>query len=625
MQHLRDQLPSLPGKKLGDREVVDRRRLRLRRSGRRLANHRAGHPPSLLRRGAHRLSPVRHRHGGRDAARLHRALRGRPGAARRRDAGGAGRPHCHRRATSPASDAHRADRADRDHLMFRRRIAVTAGDPGPLGVTRRDGGDQRRGRFAERDRDRLLHLRRRGERETHRLPLTRVSDTVFAGSSPASTPARATDCAPTGPTTGAALLRSGEAAGRPLRDGARPAIRLRRPARRTARGGDRHRAADAEGDRRARGTPARALAGREPRLHLRDRVKAFSQANPAIPQTLRGTVAALASPRQSRPSRQARRRYRGTDARRGMDRRTAPRVTRPQQRLGLQSRRLHGARPAAGAGRLGEIARDGCGASRRGHRGRPRRGLQPHGRRRGRRAEFVASRARRRTLLPPRGRRHARQRHRHGQHARTATGRRSCGSSSTPCDAGRKRPAIDGFRLDLAATLGRTDDGFRPDAPLLAAIEADPLLGDPDLHRRAMGHRARRLSTRRISAALARMERPLPRRCPPLLAGRREGAGRARDPARRLRGHLRARRAIRDAQRQFHRRARRVRAGRRRRLRGEAQRGQRREQPRRQQRQLLVEQRRRRARATTRRSARRGAATSGRCSRHCFCRAARQC
>jgi glycogen operon protein len=35
---------------------------------------------------------------------------------------------------------------------------------------------------------------------------------------------------------------------------------------------------------------------------------------------------------------------------------------------------------------------------------------------------------------------------------------------------------IDGFRLDLAATLGRGHDGFRSDAPLFQAIEADPRL-----------------------------------------------------------------------------------------------------------------------------------------------------
>jgi glycogen operon protein len=35
---------------------------------------------------------------------------------------------------------------------------------------------------------------------------------------------------------------------------------------------------------------------------------------------------------------------------------------------------------------------------------------------------------------------------------------------------------IDGFRFDLATTLGRTDEGFNPNAPLLAAIDQDPVL-----------------------------------------------------------------------------------------------------------------------------------------------------
>jgi len=37
---------------------------------------------------------------------------------------------------------------------------------------------------------------------------------------------------------------------------------------------------------------------------------------------------------------------------------------------------------------------------------------------------------------------------------------------------------VDGFRFDLAATLGRRDDGFDPAAPLLAAIAQDPALRD---------------------------------------------------------------------------------------------------------------------------------------------------
>ena len=37
---------------------------------------------------------------------------------------------------------------------------------------------------------------------------------------------------------------------------------------------------------------------------------------------------------------------------------------------------------------------------------------------------------------------------------------------------------IDGFRFDLAPALGRLADGFDPDAPLLAEMRADPVLGD---------------------------------------------------------------------------------------------------------------------------------------------------
>ncbi len=39
-----------------------------------------------------------------------------------------------------------------------------------------------------------------------------------------------------------------------------------------------------------------------------------------------------------------------------------------------------------------------------------------------------------------------------------------------------EQAGVDGFRLDLATTLGRTPRGFDPDAPLLAAIRQDPVL-----------------------------------------------------------------------------------------------------------------------------------------------------
>jgi glycogen debranching enzyme GlgX len=41
-----------------------------------------------------------------------------------------------------------------------------------------------------------------------------------------------------------------------------------------------------------------------------------------------------------------------------------------------------------------------------------------------------------------------------------------------------ERAGVDGFRFDLATTLARRDDGFDPAAPLLAAIDQDPLLRD---------------------------------------------------------------------------------------------------------------------------------------------------
>ena len=37
---------------------------------------------------------------------------------------------------------------------------------------------------------------------------------------------------------------------------------------------------------------------------------------------------------------------------------------------------------------------------------------------------------------------------------------------------------MDGFRLDLAATLGRRDTGFDPQAPFLSAVEQDPVLAN---------------------------------------------------------------------------------------------------------------------------------------------------
>ena len=80
---------------------------------------------------------------------------------------------------------------------------------------------------------------------------------------------------------------------------------------------------------------------------------------------------------------------------------------------------------------------------------------------------------------------------------------------------------VDGFRLDLAATLGRDDHGgYTPDASAAAghARGPDPL-GD-EAHRRAVGRGPRRLADRQLPGRLLGVERPLPRPHAGLLARR---------------------------------------------------------------------------------------------------------
>ncbi len=95
---------------------------------------------------------------------------------------------------------------------------------------------------------------------------------------------------------------------------------------------------------------------------------------------------------------------------------------------------------------------------------------------------------------------------------------------------------IDGFRFDLAPILGRDAKGFDPNAPLLQrdAGGSDP--EGPRADRRALGCRPGRLSIRQFPAALSGMERSLSRRPAPLLARRPRHAWSAGDAACRLVG-----------------------------------------------------------------------------------------
>ncbi len=134
---------------------------------------------------------------------------------------------------------------------------------------------------------------------------------------------------------------------------------------------------------------------------------------------------------------------------------------------------------------------------------------------------------------------------------------------------------IDGFRFDLASTLGRMP-AFDPHAAFFAAIRQDPGAGQRQADRRAVGHRTRRLSGRRLSARLVGVERHLPQDLAPLLARRRQSAGRSGRRADRLGGAIPPRRARPAGEHQPRHGARRLYAGRSGLLREQAQRGQRR-------------------------------------------------
>ena len=203
------------------------------------------------------------------------------------------------------------------------------------------------------------------------------------------------------------------------------------------------------------------------------------------------------------------------------------------------------------------------------------------------------------------------------------TGPPCCGWAWTRCAPGPLYGGVDGFRLDLATTLGRRDTGFDPHAPFLSAIEQDPVLS-----RRVMiaepwdigpgGYQlgafpARwgewndrfRNTVRRFWRGDAGMLGEFTTR----FAGSADVF--ARRPLSRGINFITAHDGFTLADLVV--------------LRDQAQPGERRGQPRRLRRQPVVEQRRGGSILRSRRSWRRGPAMCGRCSPRCCCRAARRC
>ena len=153
---------------------------------------------------------------------------------------------------------------------------------------------------------------------------------------------------------------------------------------------------------------------------------------------------------------------------------------------------------------------------------------------------------------------------------------------------------VDGFRFDLAAALGRGDDGFDPHGRVPARPSARTrcwptckLIAEPwDIGRAATRSATSRSGWSEWNGRYRDTVRDFWR-------GDRGDARRLRDPARGLRGPLRRRRPAPDGVDQPRHRPRRLHARRSRQLRRQAQRGQRRGQPRRHRRQPQLELRRR--------------------------------
>ena len=323
-------------------------------------------------------------------------------------------------------------------------------------------------------------------------------------------------------------------------------------------------------------------------------VRGMTMAAPDVPAALRGTCAGIRASRHRRASRAPRRHGGRADAGGGRERRLAPAAAGAHQLLGLQPGRADGARSAPRARRHARAARAGRRAARGRHRSAARHRAQPHERGRCARPDALAARPRQRDLLPD---------------CSPADAARYVDDTGCGNTVALDRPpvlrlaldtlrhyalaaGVDGFRFDLATTLGRRADGFDADAPLLAAIAQDPVLRtlkliaepwDVGPHGYRLGafpaawgewNDRFRDGVRRFWRGDAGMTGELATR----LAGSPDVfAGRMRPPV---------------AVGQLRRRARRLHARRSRRVRAQAQRGERRAQPRRHRQQPLVEPRR---------------------------------
>jgi isoamylase len=165
---------------------------------------------------------------------------------------------------------------------------------------------------------------------------------------------------------------------------------------------------------------------------------------------------------------------------------------------------------ARGAGQ--RVQDDGQGAARRGHRGDPRRGLQPHLRRERERGRSVVQGAGEPGLLHPQRRR---------QHYSNYSG---CGNTINGNHPVVREMIfhclrhwvhnyhIDGFRFDLASILSRDRYGnLVPNPPMVEVIAEDPMLADTKIIAEAWDAAGAYQVGSFGNSALGRMERSLSR------------------------------------------------------------------------------------------------------------------
>ena len=214
------------------------------------------------------------------------------------------------------------------------------------------------------------------------------------------------------------------------------------------------------------------------------------------------------------------------------------------------------------ASRQGRRVQDhGAHAARGGHRGDPRRGLQPHRRRQRARADAVVPRHRQCRLLPPRARQPAllpglHRLRQHPQHAAPARAADGDGFAALlgHRDARRRLPLRPGLGAGPRAARGR------PARRVLRHPAPGPGAVARQAHRRAVGPRRGRLPGGQLPGRLGRVERPVPRHDARLLEGRRRRDRRVRAAPDRLQRPLRPQQPPALREHQLRHRARRLHA-----------------------------------------------------------------